>query len=67
MRLPRINHDTGHLVTTSPAALYECTGFRSGSAYRPSQLPRCSEATVEELLHITKPRSENPLLKDAFR
>ena len=65
MRLQRINHDTGRLVTTPPAALHEYTGFRSGSAHRPSL--RCSEATVEELLHITKPRSEDSLLKDALR
>jgi hypothetical protein len=67
MRVPRIYHDTGRLVTTPLAALCECTGFRSGSAHRPSQLQHRSQAAVEELRHITKPRSEKPLFRDALR
>jgi hypothetical protein len=67
MRLPRINHDMGHLVTTRLAAVYGCTGLRNGSAHRPSQLQPRSQAAVEELRHITKPRSEKPLFRDALR
>ena len=66
IRLPRINHDMWHLVTTRLAAVY-VAGLRNGSADRPSELQRCREAAVEELPHITEPRSEKPVFKDAVK
>jgi hypothetical protein len=67
MRLPRINHDTWHLVTTRLAAVYGCTGLRNGSADRPPELHPSPEAAVEELLRMTEPRKEKPPFKDALK
>jgi hypothetical protein len=67
MRLPRINYDKGHLVTTWLTKVYGCTGLRNGSADRLSQPQRCGEGTVVELLHITQSRSKKPLFKDALK
>ncbi len=67
MRLQPINHHTWHLVTTRLAAVYGCTGLRNGSGDRPPELHPSPEATVEKLLHITEPRTERLLFKDALK